>query len=111
VDEEGKVHRIDTSVCGSTVGALHVFNRDPAFATARCAAPRGCVAYRITSDQINQFMLTHPDACRNIAVSLAKEVRKATRAQRTSLFEQQAIRCPCCPSRSPPRSRASIAPA
>jgi hypothetical protein len=96
VDEEGKVHRIDTSVCGSTVGALHVFNRDPAFATARCASVQ-CVAYRISSDHINQFMLTHPDACRNIAVSLAKEVRKATRAQRTSLFEQQGDPLPVLP--------------
>jgi CRP-like cAMP-binding protein len=42
-DENGKVHLIDTSVCGSTVGALHAMNQDPAFATARCIDVRRCL--------------------------------------------------------------------
>mmetsp|Transcript_17810 Transcript_17810/g.31143 ORF Transcript_17810/g.31143 Transcript_17810/m.31143 type:complete len:421 (-) Transcript_17810:848-2110(-) len=88
VDLDGKVHVIDTTVCGNTVGALHVLNRDPAFATARCNREQ-CVAYRITSEQINKYLIENPYACRNMALSLAQEVRKHTRTSRTPLFHQQ----------------------
>lgn len=96
-DPQGKVHLVDTTVCGSTVGALHVLNRDPAFATARCSTDSGCTAYRLTSEQVNAFLLARPDACRNVVVALAKEVRKQTRAQRTPLLEQQGNPLPVLP--------------
>lgn len=87
-----QLHLIDTTVCGTTVGALHALNQDPAFATARCIDVRAslsrralsrcsqekCVVFKISADNYNRFLLERPDACRNVVCSLALEVRRSS---------------------------------
>lgn len=53
-----------------------------------------CVAYRIASEDLNNFILARPDAARNMVVALANQVRQQTKKQRTPLFEQRGTPLP-----------------
>jgi CRP-like cAMP-binding protein len=77
---------------GHSVGSLHILNKDPAYATAKCASD--VVVYELDASILNQKMLTDPKLSWNIAYSLSMEIRRFTNAQRTPLLEQHPKKTP-----------------
>jgi len=82
----GQVHYIDTMLGGSTVGSLHVLNKDPAYATSKCATE--VTAYELESDKLKKAFKANPDFAFNVAYSLSMEIRRHTRTMRTPLLSQ-----------------------
>lgn len=83
----GVDHQIDTNLCGTTINSLHLLNREPIFATARCMDKK-CVTFALSSEMLNQHIMSNPVLSREIIASLAREVRLRTKNFRTPLFEQ-----------------------
>merc|ERR1712137_18651 len=83
----GVDHQIDTKQCGTTINSLHLLNREPVFATARCMDKK-CVTFALSSEMLNQQIMSNPNLAREIITSLAREVRLRTKSFRTPLFEQ-----------------------
>jgi len=91
-DEKGQVHQIDTMMGGYTVGSLHVINKDPSYATSKCASE--VTAYEISADVFNDYFMKDPYFAFNVAYSLTKEVRTHTKSHRTPLLHQHAKQTP-----------------
>src|SRR5690554_2850964 len=84
--EIGRVHHVDTQMGGSTVGSLHVINRDPAYATSKCVTP--VITYELSGEDLDDYFISHPFFAKRIALSLTKEIRRYTKFYRTPLLKQ-----------------------
>ena len=83
----GVDHRMDAHHYGTTISSLHILNREPVFANAKCMDKK-CVTYALSSEMLNQHIMSNPVLSREIIESLTKEVRTMTKIMRTPLLEQ-----------------------
>jgi hypothetical protein len=90
--ENGQVHHLDTHLGGTTVGSLHVMNKDPSYATTKCTTD--VTTFELSSEHLKDFFMKEPQFAFNVAYSLTMEIRTHTKAQRTPLLEQHPKKTP-----------------
>jgi len=83
----GVDHQVDSNEKCTTINSLHILNREPTFATAKCMDKK-CISYALSSEMLNQQIMSNPLLAREIIASLTKELRMRTKNFRTPLFEQ-----------------------
>ena len=84
---EGVQHQIDTDQCGTTISSLHLLNKERVYASAKCIDEK-CVTYALSSEMLNQHVMSNPVLSREIISGLAEEVRSKTKSMRTPLLAQ-----------------------
>jgi hypothetical protein len=81
----------------STVGMLHLLEREPSFASVKALS--GGVGYRIHASDLERFLRENPDVSRGVILSLSDEVlvQSAKHTHQTPLFMQKGHKLPAEP--------------